>query len=63
MLYEVVANLITKIICHSSSSVIFFPLCYPDCSWSVSSEDCGKPVNTSVLLSLFAIGAADGCIY
>jgi hypothetical protein len=57
MLCEVVAHPITKIICHSSSSLIFPLYCPENLAGSAvaghySSQDCRKPVNTSVLLKI-----------
>jgi hypothetical protein len=55
-LYEVVAHPITKIMCHKSRVLIFFPLYCPEnlagsaAAGYYSSQDCGKPVNTSSVL-------------
>jgi hypothetical protein len=58
-LYEVVAHPITKIMCHSLSALIFFPLYCPEslagnaAAGYYSSQDCGKPANTSSVLLEF----------
>jgi hypothetical protein len=59
MLYEVVAHPKTKIVCHSSSILIFFLCIVQKIGRSYSSQDCGNPVNTSSVLVAFADGR--GC--
>jgi hypothetical protein len=69
-LYEVVAHPITKIMCHSSRVLIFFPLyCSEKLAGSAatdysSSQDCGKPVNTSVCVCACGVRACvRACVY
>jgi hypothetical protein len=63
--YEVVARPITKIMCHCLRVPIFFPLYCPEnlagsaATGYYSSQDCGKPVNTSSVLLEFVHGM--GC--